>query len=108
MLDRGADDVPPRAVRRLRPREQRPVVALAAAGGKDDFRRPAAQRAGKLLPRAAEQLRRLAALAVGRAGIAVAFRHRIYRGLGRLGADPGRRGVVKIVFHSIHPFGELL
>ena len=99
VLDERGDDVPSRALRRLGAAEQGPVVALRAAGGEDQLFRSAAQRVGDLAAGRGEQLCRLAPFGVGRAGIAVAERHRLYGRFGRLRADRGGRGVVKIVFH---------
>ena len=99
VLDERGNNMPARTLRRLGPAEQGPVVALGAAGGKDQLLRGAAQRVRHGGARRGEQLRRLAPLGVGGAGVAVEKRHRLHGRLRRLRADSGGRGVVKIVFH---------
>ena len=96
VLHGGADDVFPAAAHVPRAGDERPVVALGAAGCEIHLVRLAAERFRDLAARLIHGGLGLAAELVGRARVAKALRHHIYCRLRCLRADTGRCGIVQI------------
>ena len=103
VLDGRADYMLAAPLHILRAGQERPVVALGAAGREIDLCGGAAKRVRDLLATFVQQLLCLASFRVRGARVAVAAQHRVGRGSRRLGAHHRCRGVIKIMFvYSFH------
>ena len=105
MLDIGADNVPAVSLPCKRGADERGIVALGAAGVEYDLRRPDLEAGRDLFGSCLQILLGMHAENVARGRVAVVLEHDLIHQLDDLGADPGRRSVIKVyLFHICNYF----